>query len=513
MPLQAAAERTQSDYMRRNQVDLTILIFLGSGLFLGWSLGANDAANVFGTAVGTRMVRFGTAALVCSVFVILGAVVSGAGAAHTLGKLGSIDAIAGSFMAALAAAATVYGMTRFSLPVSTSQAIVGAIIGWNLFSNAVTDTQALLKILLTWIACPLLAGFIAVPLYKLTEFFLDRARLHLLRLDAYTRLALIGAGAFGAYSLGANNIANVMGVFVPVSPFTDFSLAGQFTLTSVQQLFLLGSVAIAVGVFTYSKRVMLTVGNELMPMSPIAAWVVVVAHSIVLFLFASQGLEHTLAQAGLPTIPLVPVSSSQAVIGAVIGLGLLKGGRDVRWSVLVQIGTGWVVTPFLSAVLCFVGLFFLQNVFDQQVYKPVRFEITPGVAVRLSERGVPKAAYLALVGHSYESSGDLLDAMEDHAPLSGQQGRISIDMAKIQPTRITRIKLYRYDFSRLGENQRTALHQLVGREYQYAWELAEALSALSPQWVRLPGTEANRSFNKKLDEDLSYLVRTFEYVQ
>jgi len=391
------------------------LIFLGSGLFLGWSLGANDAANVFGTAVGTRMVRFGTAALVCSAFVILGAVISGAGAAHTLGKLGSVDAIAGSFMAALAAAVTVYGMTRSGLPVSTSQAIVGAIIGWNLFSNAVTDTQALSKILLTWVACPLLAGFIAVPLFKLTELCLNKARLHLLRLDAYTRVALIGAGAFGAYSLGANNIANVMGVFVPVSPFTDFSLTDQITLTSVQQLFLLGSIAIAVGVFTYSKRVMLTVGNELMPMSPIAAWVVVVSHSIVLFLFASQGLEHTLAEAGLPTIPLVPVSSSQAVIGAVIGIGLLKGGRNVRWGVLVQIGTGWVITPFLSAALCFVGLFFLQNVFDQQVYKPVRFEITPSVAERLGEQGVPKAAYYALIGHSYESSGELLDTMEKHA--------------------------------------------------------------------------------------------------
>ena len=63
-----------------------IFIFLASGLFLGWSLGANDAANVFGTAVGTRMVTFATAALICSVFVILGAVISGAGAAHTLGK-------------------------------------------------------------------------------------------------------------------------------------------------------------------------------------------------------------------------------------------------------------------------------------------------------------------------------------------------------------------------------------------------------------------------------------------
>jgi len=297
-------------------MDLTILFFLSSGLFLGWSLGANDAANVFGTAVGTRMVRFTTAAVICSVFVILGAVISGSGAAHTLGKLGSVNAIAGSFMAAFAAAFTVYMMTRVGLPVSTSQAIVGAIIGWNLFSGSITDVGSLIKILSTWVACPLLAGLIAVPIFKGVEKLLRRAKFHLFKLDAYTRAALIIAGAFGSYSLGANNIANVMGVFVPASPFTDFEVGDLFRVSSVQQLFLLGAIAIAVGVFTYSKRVMLTVGDGLLPLSPVAAWVVVIAHSIVLFLFSSEGLEHLLASAGLPTIPLVPVSSSQAVVSA-----------------------------------------------------------------------------------------------------------------------------------------------------------------------------------------------------
>ena len=249
-------------------MDLTVLFFLTSGLLLGWSLGANDAANVFGTAVGTRMVRFATAAVVCSVFVVLGAVISGAGAAHTLGALGSVNALAGSFMAALSAAGTVYVMTKYGLPVSTSQAIVGAIIGWNLFSNSITDSQTLIKIVATWIACPVLAGLIAVPLLKLVEFFLRSAKLHLLRLDAYTRMALVFAGAFGSYSLGANNIANVMGVFVDVSPFTGFSVAGLFSFSSIQQLFLIGAIAIAVGVFTYSKRVMLTVGVGILPMSP-----------------------------------------------------------------------------------------------------------------------------------------------------------------------------------------------------------------------------------------------------
>ena len=55
-------------------MEVVVFVFLSSGLFLGWSLGANDAANIFGTAVGTRIVRFATAALVCSVFVVLGAV-------------------------------------------------------------------------------------------------------------------------------------------------------------------------------------------------------------------------------------------------------------------------------------------------------------------------------------------------------------------------------------------------------------------------------------------------------
>ncbi len=349
-------------------MDLSVLIFLGSGLFLGWSLGANDAANVFGTAVGTRMVKFSTAAIVCSVFVVLGAVISGAGTTETLGKLGAINKLPAAFMAAFAAAATVYMMTKRGLPVSTSQAIVGAIIGWNLFSGSATDTQTLTKIALTWVACPLLAGFVAVPLFMLVQRILKSAKLHILRLDAYTRIALIAAGAMGAYSLGANNIANVVGVFVPASPFTEFSVAGWFTFSSIQQLFLLGALAIAVGVFTYSKHVMMTVGQNLVPLSPIAAWVVVVAHSVVLFVFASKGLEALLLGAGLPSIPLVPVSSSQAVVGAIVGLGLMRGSDSIQWQVLRSIAVGWVITPFCAAVFCYIGLFVLQNVINLVVY-------------------------------------------------------------------------------------------------------------------------------------------------
>lgn len=343
-------------------MDPLVLIFLTSGLFLGWALGANDAANVFGTAVGTKMVSWRTAAIICSLFVILGAMISGAGTSQTLGELGAISALPGAFMTALSAAIAVYLMTKFGLPVSTSQSIVGAIIGWNLFSANPTDTSTLTKILSTWVLCPVLAAIIAVILFKSLKFVSRRVRLHLVMADAYTRLALIVAGALGAYSLGANNIANVVGVFIPVQPLAALQIGG-FVFSSTQQLFLLGGLAIALGVFTYSRGVMMTIGHDLGRLSATSALIAVLSHSIVLFMFASRGLEAWLSGLGLPTIPLVPVSSSQAVVGAVVGISILQGAAGIRWSVLGRIVVGWIVTPVAAGLICFFGLFFLQNLF------------------------------------------------------------------------------------------------------------------------------------------------------
>jgi len=491
-------------------MDLGVLFFLTSGLFLGWSLGANDAANVFGTAVGTRMVRFTTAAIVCSVFVILGAVVSGAGAAHTLGNLGSINTLAGAFMAALAAAATVYVMTTWGLPVSTTQAIVGSIIGWNLFSQSVTDTAVLGKIIATWVACPLLAGLIAAPLLRLLEGFLRTAKLHLLRVDAYTRLALVLAGAFGAYSLGANNIANVMGVFVPVSPFTRFEVAGLFTLSSVQQLFLLGGVAIAVGVFTYSKRVMLTVGRELVPLSPVAAWVVVTAHSIVLFVFASEGLEQLLAGAGLPTIPLVPVSSSQAVVGAVVGIGLMRSRRNIRWRVVGAIGAGWVTTPIISAIVCFVSLFFLQNVFNQQVYRDVHYMVTEPVVEKLAAEGIPAERLEQLRGRRFTSGHDFLGAVHGSGAFTGSEGKALLAYAEIGHYVIDPERVAELDREFLSSEQIAAVEALAGRSFTHKWQLAEALAEHSDAWALREDTVLNKQHNKTVRRQLDYVYRIFD---
>ena len=491
-------------------LDPTVLIFLSSGLFLGWSLGANDAANVFGTAVGSRMIRFTTAAIICGIFVILGAYVSGTGAAQTLGKLGAVNAIGGSFMAALAAGLSVYWMTKLGLPVSTSQAIIGSIIGWNLFSDSYTDISSLLKILSTWIICPLLSAVIAAFLFSVAKVFVRKMGIGLIRFDGYTRLALILAGAFGAYSLGANNIANVMGVFVPVAPFPDMLFGQGFSISSAQQLFLVGGLAIAVGVFTYSKRVMMTVGSELMRLTPLAAWVAVMSHSIVLFLFASERLEQLLAKMSLPTIPLVPVSSSQAVVGAVIGIGMLQGGREIQWPRVYSIVKGWVITPLVSCLLCFVGLYFLQNVFQQTVQRDSNYTLSASVIEKLQKEGIETEGLHELTGTVFQTSAEVVRAVKDKVSLSSKQGLKVVEYSLQKSLIVTAEKIADLETNGLSSAQLDALSKLAGQTYNYPWQLGDALAEISQEWIMLGGGLKDKLHDRDIKQKLAYLYRKFQ---
>ncbi|MDD2943514.1 MAG: inorganic phosphate transporter [bacterium] len=462
-------------------MEISPFIFLVSGLFLGWSLGANDAANIFGTAVGTRMVKFRTAALVASIFVIIGAVVSGAGTSVTLGKLGSINTLGGAFVVAFSAGLTVFLMNRTGIPVSTSQAIVGGIIGWNVYSGSVTDYSSLQQIFSAWVASPLLAAAASILLLSGLRFFLNHITIHLFWLDWLNRIALVLVGAFGAYSLGANNIGNVMGVFVPVSPFQEVVMQG-VSVSGVQQLFLFGGLAIAVGIFTYSQRVMMTVGRGIIDMTPDAALVVVLAHSLVLFAFASRGLQGMLASFGLPALPLVPVSSSQVVVGAVIGVGIVRGGgRNIRYALLRRIATGWVITPVAASLVCFIFLFVMQNVFGQHVYRCRVFELSKEIVEYYAVKGYVLPA--DIIGREFHSERRFLAEIDGGKTLPVGLGREIAVRSEVVPVRVSLARRSSaYWRGLLNYMQYRALSSLDGNSYASRFEFANALKKLHPKW-------------------------------
>ena len=490
---------------------ITGLFFLSSGLFLGWSLGANDASNVYGTAVASRMVKFKTAALLCSIFLMIGALIDGVGAAHTLGSLGAVNAIGGAFVTSFAAAFTVFLMTKYGLPVSVSQAVVGAIIGWNLFTDSITDYSSIVKIASTWVACPVLGAIFGAIVFAIFRKISQKTPLSLLQRDALTRFAMVVTGAFGAYALGANNMANVVGVFIPVVPFTEFSFFG-FDISPIHQLFFIGSVAVAIGVYTYSYKVMMTVGKGLLPLSPFASWVVVLSQSVVLFIFASEGLEYFLASHGLPTIPLVPVSSTQAVVGAVIGIGLYKrAAKNIDWTVFLRIMCGWVITPVITAFVCFVSLYVMQNLFDQAVYTPKTYVISRGVLKELKEKNIYSSGLDNLIGKTYTSGKAIVAAIEKYKDLTNKQEIAVLDCAEVVKIKIDKEKISALSDKIFSEQEKSDLNALADKVFQHRWEIEDALIEQNKAWQKKPNTVLNKKENNELSQQYQIIESVFKW--
>ena len=483
------------------------LFFLTSGLFLGWSLGANNTANVFGPAVGSGMIRFKTAIIITSIFVVIGSVVSGEGVGETLDELGKINGIAGAFIVAMAAGFSVYWMTLLKIPVSITQSIVGAIVGWNIFAGVATDMALLTKILSSWFAAPLLAALFAMIIYKIVKFVLTRSNMHILKVDHYNRVGFLIIGAFAAYSLGANNISSVMGVFIFSSPFKTIEI-GIISLSSTEQLFLIGGLAIAFGVISYSGKVMKTVGKGITEITPIGGLVIISASSLVLFIFASERLGLLLAYAGLPAIPLVPVSSSQAIVGAIMGIAFLKKGSRIDYRLVGKIGLGWIATPVLAAIIAFVSLFVMQNVFRQDVYYPVRYMMTSDVSQRLKADGLYHHEMDGFKEVLFPDAVSFKQALRDADISSDVSAHImrfaELSEIKIDAALIKKDAKFTYDSEMMQ-----SLEMLDGKTFRHKWQFEEALAGLSPMWKTKPSSPFNKEYNRELKAKFRFLYNRF----
>lgn len=301
-----------------------------AGIFLGFSMGGNDAANVFGTAVANRIIPHKRAIIVLCAAVILGAITQGHHGFETIGKIAHLPPAAAT-IACLSSAIVVAVMTWLSLPASTSQSIIGAIMGIAVYDNSL-DFKPLIKVFSSWLLTPICAAVFSYILYYLFSYIFRK-----INNPFYTdRLLLIGfylAGGYGAYALGANGVANVTGVYV----------AGNL-LTPIQGA-IIGALSICAGAATFGKNVMYTIGRDLIPLSHFSAFIAIFSQAITVHLFAHIG---------------VPVSTAQAIIGAVLGIGAATQTRTVNTNTLSNIVFGWVSTPTASAILSF-GLFLGYN--------------------------------------------------------------------------------------------------------------------------------------------------------
>ncbi len=342
-----------------------IYLLLFAGLFMGWSLGTNDAANAFGTAVSTRVVKYRTAIIIIAVMVMLGAITLGH---QNIDKLASIsmnnevtaseadvmNSIEAGTLADLrlksalkamiiflCGGITVFVMSYLKFPVSANQSITGAVIGWGLcyadYSNPEVKSGNLTEIAefaSTWLINPVGAAVISFVLVFFVKKFLESKLTSMKSYDKIVKIGYLVAGAFAAFSIGQNSSASVTAFYY------DATGQGANLLMSARLTAIIGGAAIALGVLTYSKKVMMTVGSSIAEISQIDGFLVIVAMALTVLLMGKfMG---------------IPVSTSQSVVGAVIGAGLVGGVKKVNFGVMKNIAIAWVSSPTVAGLLAYI---------------------------------------------------------------------------------------------------------------------------------------------------------------
>jgi inorganic phosphate transporter, PiT family len=174
---------------------LTILVLL-AGFYMAWNIGANDVSNAMGTSVGSGALTLKRAVIIAAIFEFSGAFFVGGNVSQTI-QSGLIDAAAftnqplililGFVGALLGTSVWLQVASFFGWPVSTTHAIVGAIIGFGAIIGGIGSIQwnEVGGIALSWVISPLLSGFISYFIFS----FLQRQILFALSpMDATRRL-------------------------------------------------------------------------------------------------------------------------------------------------------------------------------------------------------------------------------------------------------------------------------------------------------------------------------------
>lgn len=340
-----------------------LLLFLSSGLFLGWSLGAKDASNLYGYAVSSKMVNFVKLAVFAGFFIILGAVWQGDSTSETISNFGQINSLSSSFVVALAAGLTVFTLYKLQYQSSVVYAVVGAILGWILFTGHTAGISTFTQILAVWLISPILGGLFSALFYLFVKRLLKKLKIHVVILDTYIRIGIIITGAFAAFSFGANNIGSTMGLFIHSAP--DIQLNFDIIQISGKQiLYFIGALAIIIGIFTHKKSNNLNERNEdFLTMMPETGIVLILSQALVLFIFSSKGFSQLLSSVGFFSIPAVPISTYNVAIGSVLGIGMVKGAQEFQYKTIASIIGGMFATLAIAAIVSFFFLFVSKNIF------------------------------------------------------------------------------------------------------------------------------------------------------
>ena len=393
------------------------------GFYMAWNIGANDVANSMASAVGAKAITIRQAIFIAGILNVVGAVFIGSHVTQTIRKgIVSTDilsdpqvALIGALSALLASALWVSFATWKSLPVSTTHSIVGAMIGFGIMAGGfgVINWGKLAAVVMSWIISPVFSLVIAFVMFKtivrlilvrrdafaralgLSPAFIGLAAFVVvlsflfktplgktLAIDSWTALLValvlggsigyagkavlkrfvsrddadsteqvfrkiqIGTSCYVALAQGANDVANAIGPLAVIYFLVTTGNVGAKVPVPIW-LLLFGGVGIACGIGMAGHRVMDTIGTKITTLTNTRGFSVDFAAASTVLLASKMGL---------------PVSTTHAAVGGVLGVGLAGGIEAVNFRIVLKIMLYWVLTVPAAAFTSMI-LFLILQVF------------------------------------------------------------------------------------------------------------------------------------------------------
>jgi len=297
--------------------------------------GFHDTANAIATSVATRALSPLAAIAMAAAFNFIGAF-AGTAVAKTIGA-GLVDESTTTTAVVAAALLGAIAWDLFTwwlgLPSSSSHALIGGLFGATLVAagTGAFKVQGIIdKVIFPMLTSPIFGFVGAFALIVLLYWIFFRVRRRKAT-NGFRRAQVISAG-FMAFSHGSNDAQKTMGI-ITLALFAGGVIS---TIEVPAWVIVISATAMSLGTAAGGWRIMHTMGHRVAKLEPVHGFAAETTAATIILTTAHFGM---------------PVSTTQVISSAIMGVGTANGARKVRWGVARSIVLAWIVTiPASGAV-------------------------------------------------------------------------------------------------------------------------------------------------------------------
>ena len=290
--------------------------------------GFHDTANSIATSVATRALSPGWAILMATAFNFIGAF-AGTAVATTIGKgLVNEQTTTQAIIAAALIGAIAWNLITWQqgLPSSSSHALIGGLLGATIVGAGFSSLNIggiVGKVLIPMVTSPVL-GFVIAFVFILALYWIFRRSQRKPMARRFRRLQVFSA-AYMAFAHGSNDAQKTMGIIT----LALFSAGLISDVTVPPEVIVVSATALSAGTAVGGWRIMRTMGQRVAKLEPVHGFAAETTAASILVGTAHFGM---------------PVSTTQVISSAIMGVGASQGARAVRWGVARRILIAWILT-------------------------------------------------------------------------------------------------------------------------------------------------------------------------